>query len=73
VTKLAADGLVKRVTSWLDRRNQLLALTPRGHEKRAAMQASVDRAQERLMAALAPDQLAVFLRLLAALAPAELR
>ncbi len=67
VARLEAAGLLKRITSRLDRRQKLLTLTPKGKNLMTRMREPVFRAHARTIEALAPEDREVFLDLLATL------
>ena len=64
VERLAERGLVARRRSTTDRRSNLVVLTPGGKKLVDAMYGSMQRAQERLLAPLAPDFRPAFLAML---------
>lgn len=70
VARLEAAGLLKRITSRLDRRQKLLTLTPHGKTLLARMQEPVSRAQDRAIEALAPENRKFFMELLGTLVDA---
>jgi DNA-binding MarR family transcriptional regulator len=67
VARLDAAGLVKRITSQLDRRQKLLNLTPRGKTLLTRMHEPVLRAHARTIEALEPEARDVFMELLGTL------
>jgi len=70
VARLEAGGLLKRITSRLDRRQKLLTLTPRGKSLLARMRDPVFRAHARTIGALEPRARDEFMVLLATLVDA---
>jgi DNA-binding MarR family transcriptional regulator len=68
VARLVTAGLLERITSRLDRRQKLLALTARGEALLAQMRDPVSRAQTRTLAALPPPQREIFSEMLTTLA-----
>ncbi len=70
VARLEAGGLLERITSRLDRRQRLLALTASGRALLTRMHEPVQRAHTRTVAALSPDQRSTFMQLLSALVDA---
>lgn len=69
--RLEVRGLVRRQVSRSDRRMKLTYLTPEGVALTRRMEASMSRAQARLMAPLAEDERAQFLDLLRRLVDAN--
>jgi len=67
VGELEAAGAVERTRDAADRRRNVVALTPAGSRRLAALDARVRAAQERLLAPLAAQERRELLRLLAAL------
>lgn len=65
--RLTRRGLVTRQPSRQDRRMKLAAATPGGKRLTAEMKRSMQRAQERLLEPLAPDERELFMDLLARL------
>jgi DNA-binding MarR family transcriptional regulator len=70
VARLEAAGLLRRVTSRLDRRQKLLTLTSKGKNLLVRMRPFVVRAHDRTIAALSPTEQSQFLTLLARLVDA---
>jgi DNA-binding MarR family transcriptional regulator len=70
VARLEASGLLKRITSRLDRRQKLLNLTPRGKALLTRMQEPVFRAHGRTIEPLAPEARELFMSLLGKLVDA---
>jgi DNA-binding MarR family transcriptional regulator len=70
VTRLESSGLLKRVTSRLDRRQKLLNLTPRGKALLIRMHEPVFRAHARTIEALGPETRELFMDLLGQLVDA---
>jgi DNA-binding MarR family transcriptional regulator len=70
VARLEASGLLKRITSRLDRRQKLLTLTPKGKSLMSRMREPVFRAHARTIETLAPQDREVLLGLLATLVDA---
>jgi DNA-binding MarR family transcriptional regulator len=66
--RLQAAGLISREPDPRDRRVRQLAITPAGHELRAAVQADIQAGEERLLARLRPADRTIFLRAARALA-----
>jgi DNA-binding MarR family transcriptional regulator len=64
VERLEAAGLLKRITSRLDKRQKLLSLTAPGTALLAELHEPVHRAHTRTLAALAPDDRATFMAML---------
>ena len=64
VRRLEARGLVRRETTEEDRRVKLVYLTDEGAAVLDAVEAAVDRAQERILAPLKPEDRAPFLAML---------
>jgi DNA-binding MarR family transcriptional regulator len=71
IDRLEARGLMRRSPSPTDRRARLLTLTDEGHALLAAALPGVRRAQERILAPLAPHDRAEFLRMLRTLVTAN--
>jgi MarR family transcriptional regulator, lower aerobic nicotinate degradation pathway regulator len=67
VARLEAAGLLKRITSRLDRRQKLLTLTARGKTVLGRMHEPVTRAHSRTIAALEPEDRAAFMKYLSIL------
>jgi DNA-binding MarR family transcriptional regulator len=67
VARLEAAGLLKRITSRLDRRQKLLSLTTLGRLILSRMQEPVARAHARTIAALSAPEQEIFMSLLATL------
>jgi len=65
--RLEAKALVLRSASPEDRRIKLLRLSDSGHALLREVEAAVERAQQRIVAPLRPDERRTFLRLLARL------
>jgi len=63
--RLEAKALVLRSASPEDRRIKLLRLSDSGHALLREVEAAVERAQQRIVAPLRPDERRTFLRLLA--------
>ncbi len=70
LARLVAAGLLKRTPSRLDRRQNVMTLTPQGQTLLARMQAPVSRADARTLASLAPGAREVFMECLEKLADA---
>ena len=70
VARLEAAGLLKRITSRLDRRQKLLTLTARGKTALSRMYEPVTRAHSRTIAALEPEDQAEFMKYLGILVDA---
>jgi DNA-binding MarR family transcriptional regulator len=70
VARLEAAGLLKRITSRLDRRQKLLTLTTRGKNLLARMYEPVIRAHTRTIEALDPKARAVFMECMSTLVDA---
>ncbi len=70
VTRLVEAGLIQRMVNKLDRREKLLTLTPPGRALLAEMSEPAARAHARSIAALPPQQRAMFLDLLGKLTAA---
>jgi len=73
VARLVTAGLLARTTSRLDRRQKLLALTPRGQALLTQMRDPVSRAQSRTLAALPPPQREIFAEMLTTLVKTSTR
>jgi len=71
VARMEEAGLLTRITSRLDRRQKLLALTPHGRQVLEQMSGPVARAHARTIAALAPAQRAQFMEMLGVLVGAR--
>lgn len=71
VDRLEARGLLVRNTTPEDRRVRLLALTPEGHALLAQVQPAMLRAQERMLAPLAPPEREHFMAMLRTLVEAN--
>jgi DNA-binding MarR family transcriptional regulator len=67
VDRLEADGLVERVSDPTDRRAIRARVTPVGVERLAAAQRAVQALQSELASRVAPEERAVFLRVLSSL------
>lgn len=65
--RLAERGLVRRERSAHDRRMMLASLTPEGARLTREMQGAMQRAQDRLLAPLPPEERARFMAMLVAL------
>ncbi len=68
---LQEDGLIKRYPDPDDRRVRLLEITDRGRALKDAVQAEIQRGEERWLKRLAQDERRVFLRVLQQLSRAE--
>ena len=68
--ELEDNGLLARTRDPADRRARFVAVTDEGRSKRRAVQADIQRTEERLLAELPPADRAAFLRALATLAKA---
>ena len=64
LARLEARGLIERVVNASDRRMKLASITAAGRSFVEQLQGSMERAQERLIAPLAEDDRAVFMRCL---------
>lgn len=62
--RIEGKGWVERLPSTADRRVKLLHITPAGRSLLENVQASVEAAQRRMLEPLAPEDRALFLRLL---------
>ena len=67
VDRLEARGLLERRSSTTDRRVRLLRLTAEGQDTLRAVVPAMRRAQRKILAPLAPEEQAEFMRLLKAL------
>lgn len=67
IGRLEAKGWVRRDADLQDRRRKLLYITPEGTRALKGMNAAVERAQENILAPLAPQDRQTFMRLLALL------
>ena len=67
IGRLEAKGWVRREADAHDRRRKLLYVTPEGAAALKRMNAAVQRAQEKILAPLAPEDQDTFMRLLAQL------
>ena len=67
IGRLEAKGWVRRESDAQDRRRKLLFLTPEGTRALAQMSAAVERAQQKILAPLSPQDQQNFMRLLAQL------
>ncbi|MET9227515.1 MarR family transcriptional regulator [Lentzea sp. NPDC003310] len=65
---LEAEGLLERPRDPADRRARLVSITAQGRRRRAAVQAEIQRGEDRLLARLAPADREALLRALAVLA-----
>jgi DNA-binding MarR family transcriptional regulator len=64
ISRLEGKGWVRREPDQQDRRRKLLYVTPEGRQAVARMKDAVDRVQHNILAPLAPQDRAVFVRLL---------
>jgi DNA-binding MarR family transcriptional regulator len=71
VARLAERGLIDRQPDPRDRRSKVLRATPRALQLLERVEPRVQRAQERILAPLAPADRRIFMRLLAKLIQAE--
>ncbi len=69
--KLQEDGLIKRYPDPDDRRVRLLEITDRGRALKDAVQAEIQRGEQRWLKPLAEEDRRVFLRVLQQLSRAE--
>ncbi|CAN3127607.1 MarR family winged helix-turn-helix transcriptional regulator [Mycobacterium sp. smrl_JER01] len=67
--ELQNDGLIERCPDPEDRRVRLLAITDRGRDRKAAVQADIQRGEERWLGRLTPEERRVFLRALRRMTP----
>ena len=67
IGRLEAKGWVRREADDRDRRRKLLFVTPEGASALKRMNAAAERAQQNILAPLAPQDQEVFMRLLAQL------
>lgn len=67
--ELQNDGLIERRPDPEDRRVRLLAITDRGRDRKAAVQAEIQRGEERWLGQLTPEERRVFLRALRRMTP----
>lgn len=67
IGRLETKGWVRRGTDLQDRRRKLLYVTPKGEQVLVRMHDAVAKAQSNILAPLAPEEQATFMRLLAAL------
>lgn len=71
LVRLAARGLVRRVRDPSDRRAKLASLTPKGRQLTSSMFASMQRAQDRLLAPLSQKERDAFMTTLVRLIEAN--
>ncbi|MDV3130047.1 MarR family transcriptional regulator [Mycobacterium sp. 21AC1] len=69
--ELQRDGLIERQPDPDDRRVRLLAITPAGRELKDAVQAEIQRGEERWLGELSAEDRKVFLRVLRQLTRGE--
>ncbi|PRC58452.1 MarR family transcriptional regulator, partial [Mycobacterium sp. ITM-2017-0098] len=67
--ELQDDGYLERRPDPDDRRVRLLAITDKGREVKNAVQAQIQRGEERWLGELTPEERRVFLRALRRMAP----
>ncbi len=65
--RLEEKGLLRRVAGDTDRRTKQVYLTPQGERMLEAVEPAIETSQERILAALEPDEQEIFMALLAKL------
>lgn len=64
LARLEEKGLLRRVAGDTDRRTKQVYLTPQGERMLEAVQPAIETSQERILAALEPDEQEIFMALL---------
>lgn len=64
LARLEEKGLLRRVAGDTDRRTKQVYLTPQGERLLEAVQPAIETSQERILAALEPDEQKIFMALL---------